>query len=358
MGLLTICPPRLPCLRLTDLGPAKEAAGRLSDSGPGGPAPGNLALGKPNPQLPGGRVPVRGGQEDALCRGPEKAEDEPVNRGDRHPNDETDDSADQSADHEERDAGKGQQDEDRAEGDVSTRRLAPSLPEKRAAPLDSGPRTDLLEDQDRDDEIRHDAPGGPREPGDDPPDEPEPLCERPQDKSDRRAHEGPARDPIPVLPRNPEAVRDRRVSTVQADHGGAHHRRVEINRDEEREEVDEREADVERPATPRTRRGRGEEENRHEECEPRDAGQKERDEREDDEALLLPEDPEADLREPLSDPHAFEESELAGLRREWSTHVRAGDRWRRRPHRDRATHPDGARSIHRRNAAAEDPPRG
>src|SRR2546427_3651 len=246
MGLLTICPPRQPCLRLTDLGPAKEAAGRLSDSGDGWPATREHAFGKSEAQLSRGRIPVQGGHEDALCRGSEKAEDEPVDRGDRHPNDETNDSADQGADHEERDAGKGQQDEDRGEGEVSTRRLAPGLPEKRAAPLHSGPRTDLLEDQDRDDEIRHDAPGGPREPGDDPPDESEPLCERPQDQSDRRAHEGPARDPFPVLPRNAQAVRDRRVSTVQAEHGGAHHRRGEVNRDEEGKGIDELRADVER----------------------------------------------------------------------------------------------------------------
>src|SRR2546425_8245420 len=268
-------------------------------------------LREPESELARGRVPIQRGHEDALCGRPEEPEDQPIDGSNRDPYDEADDATDQTAHDEEQDPRQCEQDEDHPECEVSTRGLAPRLPKQGPAPLDGRPRSGLLEDQDRDDEIGRDAPSDTREPGDDASDDAETFGDGPEDQSDGRAHERPSRDPLQVLIRDFQAVRNRRVSAVQSDHGGAHDRRVEVDRHEERDVVHYREADVEEPIPEWIRRSRGEEEDRDQEDEPGRARQEQRQERQDDKAFLLPQDPEADLRQLPANAEAFEKSELA-----------------------------------------------
>src|SRR5438132_11145212 len=187
-------------------------------------------LREPESELARGRVPIQRGIEDALCGRTEKPEDQPIDGCNRDPYDEADDAAGETTHDEEQDPGQGEQDEDRAEREIPARGLAPRLPKEGPAPLDGRPRSDLLEDQDRDDEIGGDAPSDAREPGDDAPDEAEAFGDGPEDQSDGRAHERPSRDPLQVLIRNFQAVRDRRVPAVQSDHRGAHEGRVQVDR--------------------------------------------------------------------------------------------------------------------------------
>src|SRR5205823_5256358 len=125
----------------------------------------------------------------------------------------------------------------------------------------------FLEDQDRDHEIRDDAPGRTRESGDDAPDDPGAFRDRAQDQSDGRAEEGPTRDATEVLVRDLQPVRDRRVPAIQADLRSPHDGRVEVDRNEERDEVHDREARVEKDAPEWVRRSGSKEEE-----DPRDAG--------------------------------------------------------------------------------------
>src|SRR3989442_1658963 len=124
-----------------------------------------------------------------------------------------------------------------------------------------------------------------------------------------------------------------RPAAIEPDHCGAHHRGVEINRNEERDEVDDREAHVEEPISEHVR-GRREEEDRDEEEDPHRAGDQEREERQKDESLLLAKDAKADLRELPPDPQPLQESKLSRCRRI----RRGGNRRRRSPHRLTAAH--------------------
>src|SRR5204863_5346981 len=160
----------------------------------------------------------------------QQTEDEPVNDRDRAPNQEAYNPADRHAAKEKQEARQREQEKDRPEAEVSAHGLAPRLPKERAAPLDRGPRSDLLEDQDRDDEIRDDAPGRTRESRDDAPDDPGPFRDRAQDQSDGRAEEGPTREPTEILVRDFQPVRDRRVPAAQVDHRGPHDGRGEVGR--------------------------------------------------------------------------------------------------------------------------------
>src|SRR5207249_4997770 len=192
------------------------------------------------------------------------------------------------------------------------------------------------EDQDRDDEIRDNAPCRTRESREDAPDDPGPFRDRAQDQSDGRAEEGPTRDPTEVLVRDFQPVRDRRVPAVQADHGGPHDGGVEVDGNEERDEVHDREARVEEHAPEGVRRVRDEEEDPEEEEDPRDAGREQGEEREEDEALFPPEDAQADLRQLPADAQPFEETESPRSRGKRPESGRRRDGRRRRPHGDRA----------------------
>src|SRR5204863_307957 len=133
----------------------------------GGCPRGKQAFWKSEPQLARRCVSIERGYQDALgCRA-QQTEDEPVNDRDRAPNQEAYNPADRHAAKEKQEARQREQEKDRPEAEVSAHGLAPRLPKERAAPLDRGPRSDLLEDQDRDDEIRDDAPGRTRESRDD-----------------------------------------------------------------------------------------------------------------------------------------------------------------------------------------------
>src|SRR5436853_4756612 len=238
----------------------------------GGCPRGKQAFWKSEPQLARRCVSIERGYQDALgCRA-QQTEDEPVNDRDRAPNQEAYNPADRHAAKEKQEARQREQEKDRPEAEVSAHGLAPRLPKERAAPLDRGPRSDLLEDQDRDDEIRDDAPGRTRESRDDAADDPGAFRDRAQDQSDGRAEEGPTRDATEVLVRDLQPVRDRRVPAVQADHRGPHDGRVEVDRNEERDEVHDREARVEKDAPEWVRRSGSEEEDPDEEEDPRDAG--------------------------------------------------------------------------------------
>src|SRR2546426_2783589 len=219
-------------------------------------------LREPESELARGRIPIQRSHEDALCGRPEEPEDEPINGCNRDPHNEADDATDQTAHDEEQDPRQGEQDEDRAEREIPARGLSPCLPKEGPAPLDGRPRSDRLEDQDGDDEIGGDPPGDTREPSDDASDDAEAFGDGPEDQSDGRAHERPSRDPLQVLIRDFQAVRNRRVSAVQSDHGGSHYRSVKVDRHEERDVVHYREADVEEPIPEWIRRSRGEEEDR------------------------------------------------------------------------------------------------
>src|SRR5439155_11525823 len=172
-----------------------------------------------------------------------------------------------------------------------------------------GPWPDLHEDQHRYDEVGNDAARGAESSRDDPPEETESLGDRPQDEADRRGHQGPPGDALDVLPRDLQAVRDRRVAAIEANHCGAHHRGVEINRDEERDEVDDREAHVEEPISEHVR-GSREEEDCDKEQDPDGTADQERQERKEDEPFLLTKDSEADLGESPADAQTVEESKL------------------------------------------------
>src|SRR6058998_1832220 len=89
-----------------------------------------------------------------------------------------------------------------------------------------------------DDEVCDDAPGGAEGSRDNPSDGTEPFGDRPQDQSDRGGHQRPTGDPANVLSRDLQAIRNRGVATVQSDHRRAHHGGIEVDRHEERHEVD------------------------------------------------------------------------------------------------------------------------
>src|SRR5438552_4180299 len=302
----------------------------------GGCPRGKQAFWKSETQLARRCVSIERGYQDALgCRA-QQTEDEPVNNRDRAPNQKADNPADRDAAKEEQEARQREQEKDRPEAEVSAHGLAPRLPKERAAPLDRGPRSDLLEDQDRDDEIRDDAPGRTRESRDDAPDDPGTVRDRPQNQSHGRAEEGPTRDATEVRVRDFQPVRDRRVPAVQADHGSPHDGGVEVDGNEERDEVHDREARVEEHAPEGVRRVRDEEEDPEEEEDPRDAGREQGEEREEDEALFPPKDAQADLRQLPADAQPFEETELPRSRGKRPESGRRRDGRRRGPHRARS----------------------
>src|SRR5205823_14095871 len=157
--------------------------------------------------------------------------------------------------------------------------------------------------------VRRDVPGGARDPRDDATDPLETLGDRAEDQPDRRAHERPSRDATDILAGRLQSIPDGRIASVQADHRGADDGGVEVDRNEEREEVDDREADIEGPTPGRVRRGH-EEEDRPEEMSPYGAGDQEGEKRKEDEPFLLAQDAEAHLREGPPDPEPLEEAEL------------------------------------------------
>src|SRR5207245_9595360 len=136
--------------------------------------------------------------------------------------------------------------------------------------------------------------------------------------------------PNDVCPRDLPTIGALRDPAVQANHRRTHHRGVEVNRNEEGDEVHDREADVEEPE-PEDVRGRGEEQDRDEEAKPDGPRDQEGQEWQEDEPFLLAKDAEADLRELPADAKAFEEAELP---RDGGIRCR---RYRRggRPHRNR-----------------------
>src|SRR5205809_6349352 len=238
----------------------------------GGYPRGKQAFWKSETQLARRCVSIERGYQDALgCRA-QQTEDEPINDRDRAPNQEADNPADRHAAKEEQEARQREQEKDRPEAEVSAHSFAPRLPKEGAAPLDRGPRSDLLEDQDRDDEIRDNAPGRARDSRDDAPDDPGAVRNRSQDQSDGRAEESPTRDATEVLVRDFQPVRDRRVPAVQADHGGPRGGGVAVDGNEERDELHDREARVEENAPERASRVRDGEEDPEEEEGARDDG--------------------------------------------------------------------------------------
>src|SRR5438552_15137318 len=303
-------------------------------------------LRKSESQLARRGVSVQGGDEDALSGGADEAEDQPVDDRDPEAHDQADHTTEEEPQEGREERREREQHDDPAEREVSARRLAPCLSQQRSASLHRSPRSDLLEDQDRDDEVRDDSPGRAEGSRDDPSQETESLGDRAQDEADRRGHQSPSGDAPDVLSRDLQAVGDRRVAAVQSNHGGAHHGGVEVDRDEERDEVDDREAQVEQPESEHIR-GSGEEEDRDEERDPDGTGDQEREEREEDQPLLLAKDAEADLRELPTDPQTLEESRLARCRR-----IRPGRDGRRgSPHGNRSLMPP----LHL-NPPAESPP--
>src|SRR3989449_1694552 len=288
-------------------------------------------LRKPESELAGRRVPVQRRHQDALSRGADETEDEPVDDRDPEADRKTDHAAEGEPEEGHEQRREREQHDDPAEREVSTRCFAPRLSQEGSASLHGSPRPDLLEDQHRDDEVRDDAPGGAEGSRDNPSDETEPFGDRPQDQSDRGGHQRPTGDPANVLPRDFQAIRDRRVAAVQSNHRRAHHGGIEVDRHEERDEVDDRESDVEEPESEHVR-GSGKEEDGDEKQNPDGAGNQQGEEREEDESLLLAQDAEAHFGELPADPKALEETELSRRGR-----IRRGrDRRRGGPHGNRA----------------------
>src|SRR5207245_3160357 len=184
-----------------------------------------------------------------LSRRPDEAEDQTGDDRDPEAHGKTDHTAKEDPQEGCEERREREQHDDRAEREISARGLAPGLSQQRSAPLHRSPRPDLLEDQDRDDELRDDPPRRSEGPRDDPPEETESLGDRPQDEPDRRGHQPPPSDAVDLRPRDLQAIRDRRVAATEPNHGGAHHRGVEINRDEKRDEIEEREGHGEEPIT-------------------------------------------------------------------------------------------------------------
>src|SRR5437667_12696855 len=116
-------------------------------------------LRKSESQLPCRSVSVQGGDEDALSGGPDEAEDEPVDDRDPEAHNQTNHTSEEEPQEGREERREREQHNDPAEREVSARGLAPRLPQQRSASLHRSPRPDFLEDQDRDDEVRDDAPG-------------------------------------------------------------------------------------------------------------------------------------------------------------------------------------------------------